>query len=147
MLRAAGYEQRVVPEAVVRHEHHLVRSTFFRQAFRGGRSAARLVYKFHLSPRLDMLPFLLTYLTVPLALVWPWLWTMPGFFLAAALGAITYNDRVRKGKAWGEIARTFPLLVAYYHARLCGYALEALRLRLTRHGIERVHLDSVAREI
>jgi len=41
MLRAAGYEQRVVPEAVVLHEHYYTMRSFFKQAFRGGRSAAR----------------------------------------------------------------------------------------------------------
>ena len=146
LLRAAGYEMRIVTDAVVRHEHPLDRRRFFRQAFRGGRSAARLVYKYYLPQRIDMLPFLLTYLTVPLMLLHPWLAAVPSFFFAGALAAITYNDLVRKGKTVGETLRTFPLLLVFYHVRLAGYALELLRLRLTRHGLTRVRLDRVPRE-
>ncbi len=139
-LRAAGYEQLVVPEAVVLHEHHYDRRSFFRQAFRGGRSAARLVYKYHLPPRIDVLPFILTYLTLPLMLVHHWLALVPAFFFVSALAAITYNDLFRKGKTAWETLRTFPVLVAYYHVRLTGYLTEALGLRLCRHNVERVRL-------
>ena len=139
-LRAAGYEQLVVPEAVVLHEHHYDRRSFFRQAFRGGRSAARLVYKYHLPPRIDVLPFILAYLTLPLVLVNRWLVLVPAFFFVGALAAITYNDLFRKGKTVGETLGTFPVLAAYYHVRLAGYVTEALGLRLCRHNVERVRL-------
>lgn len=141
LLRAAGYEQLVEPDAVVLHSHPLSRGAFFRQAFRGGRSAARLVYKFYLPQRFDMLPFMLTYLTLPLVLLHVWLVAIPLFFFAGALGAITYNDLVNKGKTVGEVIRSFPMLVVYYHVRLGGYILESLRLRLTRHDLERIHLN------
>jgi len=141
LLRAAGYEQRVVSDAVVFHEHHLTGRSFFRQALRGGRSAARLVYKYHLPPRLDLLPFILAYATLPLVLFKAWLILVPLFFFLTALAAITYNDLCRKGKTVGETIKSFPVLVLYYHVRMAGYLWESLRLRLTSHGIQRVRLD------
>lgn len=146
MLRAAGYEQRVVPQAVVLHEHPLNRRSFFRQAFRGGRSAARLVYKYSLPQRLDLLPFVLVCITTPLLLVHLWLVVVPLFLFAGALAAITYNDLVRKGKTPLETLQSFPVLLAYYHVRLAGYVIETARLRLTRHGLKRVDLGRMRRE-
>ena len=143
VLRAAGYEQRAVGDAVVLHEHGLNRRSFFRQAYRGGRSAARLVYKYHLPHRLDLLPFMCTYLTLLLFAVQPWLAAVPAFFFAAALAAITYNDLVRKGKTLAETIRSFPVLLLYYHLRLAGYVLETLRLRLGKGGLERVRLEQI----
>jgi hypothetical protein len=87
-----------------------------------------------------MLPFLLTYLTLPLVLVNVWLVAVPLFFFAGALAGITYNDLFRKQKTIGETIRSFPVLVAYYHVRLFGYVVQAIKLRVTRHDIERLHL-------
>ena len=140
MLRAAGYEQRAVPDAVVLHEHRYTRRSFFKQAFRGGRSAARLVYKYYLPPRLDLLPFMLSYLTFPLIILHHWLVAVPAFFFAGALAAILYNDLFRKGKTIGETARSFPILLTYYHVRLVGYVIEAVRLRLGMHDLTRRRL-------
>jgi glycosyltransferase involved in cell wall biosynthesis len=140
MLRAAGYEQVTAPDAVVLHEHYYTARSFFKQAFRGGRSAARLVYKFHLPTRLDMLPFILTYVTLPLVLIRGWLVVVPAFFFAGALAAITYNDLVRKGKTVWETLVSFPVLLAYYHVRLAGYVIEALRLRFGKHDVTRRRL-------
>lgn len=141
MLQAAGYEQRIVPDAVVLHEHHYTGRSLFKQAFRGGRSAARLVYKYYLPPRLDMLPFMLAYLTLSLVLIHRWLLAVPLVFFFTALAAITYNDLFRKGKTIGETLRSFPVLVAYYHVRLIGYVLETVRLRTRKHGIARQRLS------
>lgn len=139
-LRSAGYEQRLVPEAIVQHEHYFTRRTFFRQAHIGGKAAAWLVYKYHLPPRLDLLPFILAYGTLPLVALDYRLSPVPVLFLAAALAAITYNDLFRKRKTIGETVRSFPVLLAYYHVRLAGYVIEALRLRLGKHGIVRRRL-------
>ncbi len=139
-LRASDYEQRVAPDAVVLHEHHYTARSFFRQALAGGGATARLVYKYYLHPRLDLLPFMLTYLTLPLLLVHPWLGLLPAVFFAAALAAIVYNDLFRKGKTIGETVRSFPVLLAYYHVRLLGYVTEAIRLRLGKHEITRQRL-------
>ena len=139
-IRAAGHEVRVARDAVVLHEHYYTARSFFKQAFRGGRSAARLVYKFHLPPRLDMLPFLLAYLSLPLVLWSPALGYVPGFFFLAALAAITYNDLFRKQKTVSQTLRSFPVLLAYYHVRLTGYVFETVALRLRSHGMKRERL-------
>lgn len=141
MLKAAGHEIHTAPAAVVLHEHHYNRRSFFRQAYRGGQSAARLVYKYYLKPRLDLLPFILTYLTLPLLLVDYRLALVPAFFFAAAWAAIVYNDIRRKGKSVGETIRSFPALLAYYHVRLIGYVCETVRLRLGHHQITRQRLS------
>jgi len=136
-LKHDGWRVLAAPDARVLHVHHYNRRTFFLQAFRGGRSAARLVYKFRLPPRKDIAPFLLAWASLPLALISPWLLLAPAFFLAVALAAIAYNDVALKGKTAWQTARSFPVLVAYYHVRVLGYALEAVRLRTTRHAIPR----------
>ncbi|MFQ5591200.1 MAG: glycosyltransferase family 2 protein [Phycisphaerae bacterium] len=143
MLKAAGYEQRVVCDAVVLHEHGYSRRTFFRQAYRGGAAAARLGYKYHLPPRVELAPLLLAYLLLPLALLVQ-VGPLPsalagGFFLAAIL----YNEFVRKRKTTREVLMTLPPLVAYYHARLVGYTIQYLRLWLGLDKIQRVRLDTI----
>lgn len=140
MLRAGGHEILAVPRAVVFHEHHYSARTFFRQAFRGGRSAAKLVYKYYLPQRLDLLPFMVAYVTLPLVLIGPWFAMVPAFFFVGALAAITYNDLFRKGKTVGETLMSFPVLLAYYQVRLCGYVVETIRLRLGLCRIKRTRL-------
>lgn len=146
MIRASGLNAMVVPDAVVLHEHHYGRRSFFKQARRGGQSAARLVYKYHLPPRLDLLPFILAYLTLPLMFWQLWLAPVPLAFFAAACAAVAYNEISRKGKSLGETIRIFPVQLAYYHLRLFGYVTESLRLRLTGHEIARVRLSRHAAE-
>ena len=145
ILRAAGHMMVVVPEAVVVHVHPLTRRSFYRQAFRGGRSAARLVYKYRLPQRLDLLPFLLAYLSLPLGLIHAGALGVFVFFFVGGLAALVYNDLVRKGKTLTETLLSFPTLLLYYHVRLAAYVLESLRLRLTRHDLRRVRLDHLAR--
>ncbi len=140
MLRADGYDVRAAPDAVVLHDHHYSARSFFKQAFRGGRSAARLVYKYHLWPRIDMLPFAVAYLTLPLVFWDRRLGVVPLLFFAAALAAVLYNDLFRKGKSVIETLATIPVLIVYYHVRLVGYGLETVRLRLRRHDMERKDL-------
>jgi len=128
MLRAVGYRVIATHRARVLHVHHYTRRSFFKQALKGGRSAARLVYKFRLRPRLDMIPFVLAYVALPLGFINPALFVISLFFFAGALAAIAWNDLTRKAKSPADVARTFPLLVAYYHVRLVGYVSESLRL-------------------
>ncbi len=132
-LKAAGWRVAAAHDAGVLHLHHFGARTFFRQAWRGGRSAARLVYKYRLPQRLDLAPFALAYLTAPLGALGGWGWAPAIFFAAAALGAVTYNDLFRKRKTVVETIVTFPLLLAYYQLRLAGYAFESLRLRVSRN--------------
>ncbi len=140
-LKAGGYEQRVAHDAVVLHEHRHTGRTFFRQAFLGGRSAAKLVYKYHLLPRLDILPFLLAYASLPLSLLHPWMAWFAVFCFTGALVAIVYNDLFRKRKTVAETVKTFPVLLAYYHVRVAGYVLQVARLWAGLDKIRRVRLS------
>lgn len=139
-LRAAGFSQRFVADAHVRHEHRHSARSLLRQARRGGAGAAWLVYKYHLPPRLDLLGFMLAYFTLPLALLDFRFAALSAFFFAGALAAITYNDLFRKRKTVGETLRSFPVLLVYYHVRLVGYVVMACKLRLGKHDIQRVRL-------
>jgi len=145
MLSADGWRVATAPAAAVMHEHYYTRASFFKQALKGGRSAAKLVYKYRLPPRKDMLLFVLGYVTIPLGLIGPWLLVVPFGFLGLALMAITYNDLALKGKTPAETVRSFPMLVAYYHVRLWGYVTESLRLRLTKHTLQRVSIPQPKR--
>ncbi len=139
-LKAAGYAQRVAADAVVLHEHYYNRASFFRQARVGGASAAWLVYKYYLPTRLDLLPFILAYLSLPLAFIRPMLATVPAFFFLAAFAALAYNDLFRKKKTLVETLKTFPVLLVYYQVRLAGYLWQSLRLRLFGHDVKRIRL-------
>ena len=141
-LRANGYQIRVAYDAVVLHEHFYTARSFFRQAYRGGGAAARLVYKFRLPTRLDMLPFILAYVSLILGLIDYRLVAVPAFFMVGALAAITYNDLFRKRKTLGESVRSFPMLIVYYHVRLAGYVWQGLRLRL---GLDKVGRERISR--
>jgi glycosyltransferase involved in cell wall biosynthesis len=139
-IRAAGYEQRVVHDAVVTHHHPYTRRSFFRQGYRGGVATARLAYKYHLPPRLELVSLLLAWLTLPLIFIRPVMGLVPGFFALVFLAAIGYNELLRKAKTVWETAVTLPLVVAFFHARLAGYAREFVRLRVRKHGLRRVRL-------
>jgi glycosyltransferase involved in cell wall biosynthesis len=143
-LKAAGYEIRVVHDAVVLHDHHYTRRAFFRQAFRGGRSTARLGYKYHLRPRVELVPLLLAYVLLPVAWVGPWVWVAPALPAGLFLPAITYNDLFRKGKTVWETLITYPMLLVYYHLRLAGYVLQHARFLLRLERIERVRFPRAA---
>jgi len=146
-LRAAGHEIRLVHDAIIEHDHPMGGRSFLRQAWRGGRSAARLVYKYSLPQRLDVLPFILMLLTLPLVLL-PLPWSgVPLAFFAAGCAALGYNDLCRKKKTIGETLLTFPLMLLYYALRVTGYVSESLRLRFTRHGIKRVTLPLPTRKL
>jgi glycosyltransferase involved in cell wall biosynthesis len=144
-LRALGYSQRLAPDAVILHDHPYDRAEFFRRARILGRASAWLVYKYRLSPRVDLLPFLLAYGTLGLAVFEPkLLWAAAAFF-AAANGALVWNDLSRKRKTVSETARSFPALLAFYHVKLWGHVVESLRLRLRTNPFERVDLRAWAR--
>jgi GT2 family glycosyltransferase len=151
-MRAAGYVAMSEPSAVVLHDHGYTRRSFFKQAWRGGRAAARLVETYRLRHRIDMVPLAAAYLTlvpsaVLAALVHPAFWVVPLACLGAAVTAYLYNDIARKGKTLGETARSFPVLLAYYHTRLGGYATQTARYRLRLERAEKVDLAAVPRVV
>lgn len=137
-LKRAGHTLRSAPDAVVLHEHHYTRRSFFRQAFRSGRAAQRLVHRFRLPPRPDTAPLAAAYLTLPpaaaAAILLPPLGPIallaPLACFALAGAAYAYNELARKGKTAAQLARCAHIVIAYHHARLAGYALQWLRYRL-----------------
>jgi len=139
-LRAAGYEQRVVHDAVVIHHHRYTRRSFFRQAYRSGIGTARLGYKYYLPPRVELVPLFLAWVTLPLVALNVRLGVVPAAFAAFFLAAILYNELFRKAKTPWETFITLPLVIAFYHARLVGYVGEYIRLRTRKHGLQRVRL-------
>jgi glycosyltransferase involved in cell wall biosynthesis len=140
-LKAAGYRQGFAKNANVLHEHYFTGRSLLRQARVGGAAAAWLVHKYHLPPRIDMIPFILAYLTLPLAWLDIRLALLPAGFFAAALAAITYNDLFRKRKSLTDTIVTFPVLLAYYHCRLVGYLTGTLRAHLGLLKVERIKLN------
>jgi glycosyltransferase involved in cell wall biosynthesis len=133
----AGWRILARPSARVLHVHHYDRRSFFRQAYHGGRAAAELVHRRGLRHRMDMVPFMLAYATLCVAAILvPWLgwWPLlvPAAFGAVAIAAITYNDLHLKGKTVAETLQSFPVLLAYYHVRLAGYARRTVALALRR---------------
>jgi glycosyltransferase involved in cell wall biosynthesis len=139
-LRSQGWSQRVAPSAIVLHDHHYDRASFFRHAWAGGKAAAFLVYKYCLPPRLDLLPLFLTYASAPLIAIDSRLAIIPLAFLLATVVALLYNETIRKAKSLGAALLGFPHLLLYYHVRLAGYLLEAVRLRLGLRRAERTRL-------
>jgi len=140
-LKAVGYRQRFIPTAIVFHNHPHTRKTFFQNAWIGGKAAAWLVYKYHLPHRLDLLPFIFCYLSLPLWFVNHRLLIIPLLFFTMAIAALIYNDFFRKRKTLTETLLSFPVLLAYYHVRLLAYVKEFLCLRLFQNPIERVRLS------
>ncbi len=137
-LRQAGIRQVFAAAAIVQHVHRFDARRFFRQAWRGGVGAAWFVYKFRLWGRLDVTPLILSYATLPLAILDPRALLLPSGFMALQIAALLYADVFRKGKSlWSSIA-TLPLLLAYYHVRVAAYVAQSLRLRLGGHEVERV---------
>lgn len=127
-LRAAGYYQHVIPDAVVLHEHRYDCASFFRHAINGGRGAAFLVHRYRLPPRLDLMPLLLLYMSLPVALVFPPTWYATGGLLAVFVVALAYNEVFRKGKSLAGAALCLPLMIVYYQFRLFAYVGETIRL-------------------
>lgn len=135
VLLAEGWRIAYAADAVVVHDHPFTARTFVRQSVRGGRSAARLVWKYRLPPRLDLLPLLAAWVMLPLVpLGMPWA-LGPAGAAGAAVAGWTWNELARKRKRPNEALRCAPVLVLHYHLRLAGYLWQAARLRL---GIDRI---------
>jgi hypothetical protein len=145
LLQADGYDLLAAPSAVVHHHHHYERKSYFRQAHRSGKSAARLVYKYHLPTRIDLAPWILSSLTAPLVFLHPMLCLVSLLFAVAGVAAITYNELWRKGKSVGQLVKVLPILLVYYQVRLGGYMTELVRLWLGGGNIQRRRLVRRAR--
>lgn len=142
-LRADGHEIRVAHEARVLHVHYYTRRSFYRQALKGGGSAAKVGYKYHLKPRPELLclaggygfaagSFVNPLCVVPSA-------TCFGLFAGATL---VYNEIWRKKKTVSQAVKVAPVMTAYYHLRTAGYLLQYARLLLGVDRLQRVSLNA-----
>jgi glycosyltransferase involved in cell wall biosynthesis len=104
-LKAEGHEVHVAPEARVLHVHYYSRSSFFRQAYKGGGSAARFGYKYHLPLRPELVCLAGGYAFALGAFANPWSLlpsaTCFGLFAGATL---VYNEIWRKKKTPAQAA-------------------------------------------
>jgi glycosyltransferase involved in cell wall biosynthesis len=145
-LRAGGYEVRIAHDAKVLHVHYYSRSSFFRQAWKGGRATAKLGYKYHLKPRYELLclaagdALLLGSAVNPLLLV-----PAAGSFGAFTAGALVYNEIWRKKKTPLQALKIAPVMTAYYQVRTAGYVVQTARLWLGVERMERFRLSKPAR--
>ncbi|MCP4888054.1 MAG: glycosyltransferase [Planctomycetaceae bacterium] len=112
------------PDAVVFHYHPHTANSFRRQAFKSGRSSARLAMKYRLSPRWELLFLLIAMVSLPMSFLW-----VPAAIISAtcftiSACALLYNELTLKGKTIGQMFWTLPGLVIYSLLRSIGYALE-----------------------
>ena len=144
-LLADGYRFRFVKDAAIVHDHPYTWKTFNARAANGGKAAAWLVYKFQLPHRLDLLPFMLCYASVPLGFIHAYLFLFSIGFLCSGIIALTYNEMVNKHKTVWETLRSIPLLIYYYQIRLFHYLAEYMRLWLLTKDIDRINLGETGR--
>ncbi len=127
-LRREGWEIRIARDARVLHVHYYTRHSFFRQALRGGRSAARLGIKYDLPLRPEFVCLALAYLGLPLAVLGAWGAAPSAICFALFAGAtLIYNEIWRKGKTVFQAVRVAPVMTMYYHVRAYGYFREYAR--------------------
>lgn len=142
-LKAEGWEVRIAREAKTLHVHHYTRDSFYRQALKGGGSAARVGYKYGLPVRIELLCLAGGWVFLIGTLVNPWsLLPSAACFGAFAAGALAYNEIARKGKTVGQALRIAPVMTAYYHLRAYGYFRQWARLLLGVDKLERERLGA-----
>ena len=140
-LKADGWEVRIAREAKTLHVHHYTRDSFYRQALKGGGSAARLGYKYGLPVRIELVCLLGGWVFLIGTVVTPWS-ALPSAacFGAFAAGALAYNEIARKKKTLGQALRIAPVMTAYFHLRAYGYFRQWSRLLLGIDKLEREQL-------
>jgi len=115
-----------VPDAVCLHDHPYRFNTFCRQAFKSGRSTARLALKYRLPPRWELLAFL-----VSVFLLFVGYWRYEALAISAIafslfVFAVFYNELTLKQKSIHQSMATFPALMIYFLLRTLGYFGELL---------------------
>lgn len=125
-LQRAGFEQHVVPQARVLHDHPHNGRSFCKQAYRSGVSSARLAKKYRLPFRIELSCLLLAWCGLVAGFLAHWIWSLAAVAFGLFLGAVSYNEVVRKKKTLVELVRIFPLMLLYYHLRMYGYWREML---------------------
>ena len=113
-----------VPDAVVLHDHPYTFASFRRQAFKSGRSTARLAKMYGLSPRWELICLLLAIAFALPSIIWSPLWLLVTACGGLFFAAVSYNELALKGKTPIQWLKTIPALLIYFALRSFGYALE-----------------------
>lgn len=137
LIRAAGYEVRVVREAGVFHDHPHSWYTLVRQAYRSGGAAARLIHKYRLKPPLELLTLATNYALLPTIWISRYAWLPIAAVCLVFLVGLIHSERSRKQKTIREALVVLPTAVVYYHLRLVGYLMQWIRLRLQLDVVDR----------
>jgi len=129
-----------VPGAVCLHDHPYSFKSFCRQAFKSGRSTARLAVKYRLAPRWELFSLFATFLFLIGGF-----WRTEAVVVSLAafclfIAAVIYNELVLKKKAIALTIQTFPCLLVYYSLRTLGYVIEGT-VGLTRYRHEKARLE------
>ncbi|MEM1164703.1 MAG: glycosyltransferase [Planctomycetota bacterium] len=119
------------PSARITHVHRYTWVSFRKQAFHGGQGAAEFVWRYRLPPRIDVLPWILGYAALPIALILavlmsPWVLVVPAALFGAGIAAIGWNELRRKGRRLSDLPAVLPMLLVYYQLRVAGYARMSL---------------------
>jgi hypothetical protein len=96
-------------------------------AYRQAQGSARFWYKYD-RVGLDLLPLAAAVVTAPLGLITPWLLLVPIGFLLIQMLFVCYAEWRYKGKSFGELARVFPLVAAFFVARFAGVVATLWRI-------------------
>ncbi|MEM9585942.1 MAG: glycosyltransferase [Planctomycetota bacterium] len=115
-------------DAIVLHDHPYQFRSFCRQAFKSGRSTARLAINYGLAPRWELICLLISVFLLPFAFVWPMISVIVAGCFTLTVIAFIYNEIVLKGKTVGQTVLTLPALTTYGFLRTVGYATEWLTL-------------------
>lgn len=119
--------------AIVFHDHPYQFSSFCRQAYKSGRSTARLARTYSLPPRWELVLTAAACLALPLAYFSNVASLAFTISFALAASAFLYNEMALKGKTFCQTLATLPQLVLYALLRTFGYFMGWLRpLRSTR---------------
>ena len=112
-----------VPEAICEHDHPYDFRSFCRQAFKSGRSTARLAKKYRLKPRWELLALAAAVVMLPVGFLRMELAVVCCLFFALFLFAVLYNELVLKQKSLWQTCETVPALLVYYTLRSAGYMM------------------------
>jgi FkbM family methyltransferase len=120
------------PDAICLHDHPYNFRNFCGQAFKSGRSTARLASKYRLSPRWELVALLASIFFLPFSF-----WRTEALAISVLsfcifLAAVLYNELALKRKTVIQTITTIPALLIYFALRATGYLAELSAGFITR---------------
>jgi FkbM family methyltransferase len=120
------------PDAVCLHDHPHGFRSFCRQAFKSGRSTARLASKYRLSPRWELVASLACIFSLPFSIWRTEALAISFLSFCIFLAAVLYNELALKRKTVAQTMTTIPALLIYFPLRATGYLAELSAELITR---------------